>query len=144
MEFIVSIFSIFYCYSCMYIQKHTPVICFVCIFYWLCYYNCPIFFSPLSLSARYPHSLQHSSSLSSCPWVVHTSSLASPFPILFLTSPCLSSTYNLCYLFSVPFPLSVPSPFSSDNHLCDLHFHDSVPVLFVCLVCFCFGFRCGC
>ena len=44
-------------------------------------YSCPIF-SPLypPLPAAFP-------SLSSCPRVVHISSLASPFPILFLTSP---------------------------------------------------------
>ena len=46
---------------------------------------------------------------SSCPWVIHISSLASTFPTLFLPSPCLFSTYHLCYLFSVPFPPS-PSP----------------------------------
>ena len=45
----------------------------------------------------------------SCPWVILISSLATTFPILFLPSPCLFSTYHLCYLFSVPFPLS-PSP----------------------------------
>ena len=45
---------------------------------------------------------------SSCPWVIHKSSLASTFPILFLPSPCLFSTYLLCYLFSVPFPPSPP------------------------------------
>ena len=44
---------------------------------------------------------------SSCPWVILISSLASTFPTLFLRSPCLFSTYHLCYLFSVPFaPLS--------------------------------------
>ena len=48
---------------------------------------------------------------SSCPWVIQISSLASTFPILFLTSPCLFSTYHLCYLFSVPSPLSpLPTP----------------------------------
>ena len=47
---------------------------------------------------------------SSCPWVIHISSLASPFPILFLTSPCLFCTYHLCYLFSVPFPPFSPLP----------------------------------
>ena len=50
--------------------------------------------------------------LSSCPWVIHISSLASPFPILFLTSPCLFCTYKLCFLFPVSFtsftPLSLP------------------------------------
>ena len=68
---------------------------------------------------------------SSCPWVIHISSLASIFPILFLTSPCLFSTYHLCYLFSVPFPPRSPSYLPTDNPPCDLHFCDSVPVLFV-------------
>ena len=44
----------------------------------------------------------------SCPWVILISSLASTFPTLFLPSPCLFSTYHLCYLFSVPSP---PLPF---------------------------------
>ena len=47
--------------------------------------------------------------LSSCPWVLHISSLASPFSILFLTSPCLFCTYKLCFLFPVPFPSFSPS-----------------------------------
>ena len=81
---------------------------------------------------------------SSCLWVVHISSLASPFPILFLTSPCLFSTYHLCYLFSVPFPSFSPLHLLADNPPCDLHFCDSVPVLVVCLVCFCFCFRFSC
>ena len=46
---------------------------------------------------------------SSCPWVILISSLASTFPTLFLPSPCLFSTYHLCYLFSVPFPPLSPS-----------------------------------
>ena len=45
---------------------------------------------------------------SSCPWVIHISSLASTFPTLFLPSPCLFSTYHLCYLFSVSSPISPP------------------------------------
>ena len=81
---------------------------------------------------------------SPCPWVIHISSLASPFPILFLTSPCLLSTYHLCYLFSVSFPAVSPSHFPTDNPPCDLHFCGSVSVLVVCLVFFCFGFSCGC
>ena len=44
----------------------------------------------------------------SCPWVIQISSLASTFPTLLLPSPCLFSTYHLCYLFSVPSPLSPP------------------------------------
>ena len=92
------------------------------IFYWLCYYSCPI--PPLRLS--------------SCPWVIHISSLASTFPILFLTSPCLFCTYYLCFLFPLSFPLFSPLSLPTDNPPCDLHFCDSVPVLVVCLVCFCF------
>ena len=48
---------------------------------------------------------------SSCSWVIHISSLASLFPILFLTSPCLFFTYHVRYLFSVPclsLPLILP------------------------------------
>ena len=79
-----------------------------------------------------------------CPWVILISSLASTFPTLFLLSPCLFSTYHLCYLFSVPFPPLSPSQSPIDNPPCDLHFCGSVSGLVVCLVCFCFGFRCGC
>ena len=50
--------------------------------------------------------------LSSHPWVMYISSLASTFPTLFLPSPYLFSTYHLCYLFSVPFPpLPLPLPY---------------------------------
>ena len=83
--------------------------------------------------------------LRSCPWVIHISSLASPFPILFLTSLCLFCTYHLCFLFSVPFSPLSHSP--TNNPPCDLAFCESVPVLVVCLVnfCFCFCFfRVGC
>ena len=71
---------------------------------------------------------------SSCPWVIHVSSLASTFPIIFLTSPCLFSTYYLCYLFSVHLPTLSPSHSPTNNSPCDLHFCSSVPVLVVCLV----------
>ena len=70
-----------------------------CLFftYHLCYlFSVP--FPPLSPSHKHPPPL------SSCPWVRHISSVASPFPILFLPSPCLFSTYHLCLLFPVPFP----------------------------------------
>ena len=55
---------------------------------------------------------------SSCPWVILVSSLASTFPTLFLPSPCLFSTYHLCYLFSVPLPLSpTPTPLLITLHV---------------------------
>ena len=98
------------------------------------------FFSPLFPSALHPTSYQHSPRISSCPWVVHKSSLASPFPILFLTSPCLFCTYHLCFLFPVPFPPFSSLPLLTDNPPCDLYFCESVPVLVVCLVHFCFCF----
>ena len=80
------------------------------IFYWLCYYSCPIFFSLLFPSTLYPPpSPPAFPCLSSCPWVIHISSLASPSPILFLTSLCLFCTYHLCFLFSVPFPPFPPA-----------------------------------
>ena len=80
--------------------------------------------------------------LSSCPWVVHISSLASPFPILFLNSPCLFCTYQLCSLFPVPFPPFCPSPLPTDNPPHDLNICDFVPVLVVCLVSFICLFVC--
>ena len=65
-------------------------------------------FPPLHSTPSYPPPPSHIPPYSSCPWVLHMSSLASTFPILFLPSPCLFSTYHLCYLFSVPFPPSPP------------------------------------
>ena len=90
-------------------------------------------FTPFNTLHPTHPSYPHSPPFSSCPWVIHISSLASTFPILFLPSPCLSSTYHLCYLFSVPFSLS-PPPTPVDNPPCDLHFRDSVLVIGVCLV----------
>ena len=67
--------------------------------------------------------------LSSCPWVVHISSLTSLFPILFLTSPCpLRANHLSCYSLCL-FRHSPPSPPPPLITLpCDLHFCDSVPV----------------
>ena len=49
---------------------------------------------------------------SSCWWVVHVSSLASPFPILFLTSLCLFCTHQLRFPFQVTSPTSPMGPSS--------------------------------
>ena len=80
---------------------------------------------------------------SSCSWVILIRSLASTFPTLFLPSPCLFCTYHLCFLFSVPFPPFTPLTLPTYIPPCDLYFCDSVPVLVVCLVCFCFCFVLG-
>ena len=65
------------------------------ISYWLCYYSCPKF-PPFGSPLPSTFLPSRNAPLSSCPWVMHISSLASPFPILFLTSPCLFCTYQLC------------------------------------------------
>ena len=96
-------------------------------------------FIPLHRTAP-SHQYSITPHLSSCPWVVHISSLASPFPILFLTSPSLFCTYHLCFLFPVPFPPFSPLLLTADKPPSDLHFCDSIPVLVVCLVCFWFCF----
>ena len=63
---------------------------------------------PPSLHSILPTpSLPHSP-YSSCPWVIHVKFFGFYIFILFFSSPCLFSTYHLCYLFSVPFPLSPP------------------------------------
>ena len=44
----------------------------------------------------------------SYPWVVHRSFLASPFPILFLTSSCLFCAYQCVFLNTCTFPFILP------------------------------------
>ena len=70
-------------------------------------------FFPLSPpSPSTPLSLRQSPHHNSCPWVTCTSSLATPFPILYCTSPWLSCNY-LFVLFnpltSSPFPPHPPA-----------------------------------
>ena len=91
-------------------------------------------FIPLRPLHPVPPTFPH---LTSCPWVLHISSLPSPFPILFLPSPCLFATYHLCYLFSVSFPPFSSLPLPANNPPCDLYFFESVPVPVLCLVCCC-------
>ena len=86
-------------------------------------------FSPLFPSTLHPLHTSIPLTLSSCPCVVHISSLDSPFPILVLTSLCLFCTYHLCFLFPVPFPPFSSLPLPADDAPCDLYFCDSVSVL---------------
>ena len=71
---------------------------------------------------------------------VHVSSLASPFPILFLTSLCLFCSDQVCFWIPTPFSLILSLPTPADNPPNDFHTYDSFPVLVVCLVSFCFCF----
>ena len=95
-----------------------------------------ILFSSLFLSALYPPLAPAFSPLylNACPGVLHISSLVSPFPILFLTSPGLFCSYELSFLIPAPFPPFSSFPLSADNPPNDLHTYDSVHVLVVCLV----------
>ena len=97
------------------------------------------FFSPSFPSTLHPLPPAFPT-LSSCPHIVCIYFLASLFPILFLTSPCLFCTYHLCFLFPGPFSPFSPIRLPTDNPPCDLHFCDSVPILVVSLVHFCFVF----
>ena len=109
------------------------ILFFSSILYWLCYYSCLNFspFALLCLVSPFPLVILP---LSSCPWVMHTSSLASPLPLLFLTSPCLFCTYPVMllnvYIFSPTLLLLADSPQN------DVHVYDSISTLVVCLVCF--------
>ena len=105
------------------------------LFYWLCYYSWPSF-SPLSHSPQYSPFPLATPPFRLCPWVLHISSLAAPFPILFLTCPCLFCTYQFVLLNPHTFSLILLIPLPND-----LHIYDSVSVLLVCLVCF-FRFNC--
>ena len=97
-----------------------------------CFFSSPLIPSTLHSPTSIPH-------LSSCLWVIYISSLAFPFPLVFLAYPCLFCTYHLCFSFPVPFPPLSPLHLPDDNLPYDLHFCESVPVLVVCLVGFVLG-----
>ena len=121
-------------------SKHGGV--FVCLFVFTFDYAITVVPSPTSFPSTL-HPLSHSiSPFSSCPGDIHICSLASTFPILFLTSPCLYCSYHLCFLITVPFPPFSPFPLPADNPPHDFHLYNCIPVLVVCLVCFWF-FRFG-
>ena len=83
---------------------------FLIIFYWLCYYSCSDF-SPFATSPPgTPYSLRQFPYHCSCPGVMHISSLATPFPVLYFTAPWLFCTYLfvLLNLTSSPIPTHTP------------------------------------
>ena len=105
---------------------------FLSIFYWLCYYNCPNFFSPL-----HPHlipastTLQHSSpKFMSMGYTCKFFGFSVSYTILNLPLSILCLLIMLLLLCT--FPPSLPSP-SPLNSLFVMSISDSVPVLVVCL-----------
>ena len=84
-------------------------------------------FQPASPHQYFPPPCPQQNHLSSCPWVVHTSLLASLFPILFLTSPYFVPTIYASYSLYLSPILSLPLP--ANNPPSDLHICDFVPVL---------------
>ena len=106
------------------------------IFYWLCYYSCPILFSPL-----FPSTLHHPSHQHSPPpqfmSMGHTYKFFG-FSISYTIFNLLLSILYLPFMLLIPCILSpiLPYPLPTDNPPSDLHFCDSVPVLVICLVWF--------
>ena len=83
-----------------------------------------------------PASHKQSPHLCSCPWVMHISSLATPFLILYFTSPWLFCNYLFILLnplTSSPIPLHSLLIWQPSN--CS-PYRDFVSVVLVCLVCF--------
>ena len=90
----------------------------------------------LPLSTKPPSLSQTIPTRCSCPWVVHINSLATPFPILYFTSPLLFCNYLFVLLKSTPLHPFLHTPLPSNNYQNALCNHDSVSVFLVCLVCF--------
>ena len=75
---------------------------FKIIFYWLFYYSCPIFPLCPPLPST-PCSLRQPPHYCSCPCVMRISSLATPFPVLYFTSPWLFCNYLFVLFFKILF-----------------------------------------
>ena len=91
--------------------------------YCLCYYSCSKFppFGPLHPALPIPQAIPHHCP---CPWVMHVSSLATPFPIIFFTSKSYSVTTYLYFL--IPSPLH-PFP-DTTSHLANIK-TPSIPMI---------------
>ena len=84
------------------------------IFYWYAITVVPISsLCPPPPTSPLPTSTSHH--LSSCQWVVYISSLASPFPILFIISLCLFCTYEIMLLNPYASPPLSPFPLPADT-----------------------------
>ena len=91
------------CFSLMWIFPHLSFFNFV-KFYWLCYYNCPNYSPFATLYPSTPRSLRKPPPLFMSMGCVHgsyprvISSLATPFLILYFTSPWLFFKYQFVLL----------------------------------------------
>ena len=90
-------------------------------------------FPPLPPPPSTPNSLKQSPHHCSCPWVMHISSLATPFPILYFTAPWLFCNYQFVLLNPLTSSPTPPYLLLSGNHQYTLRVHYSVSVL-VCFV----------
>ena len=81
------------------------------------------------------HTLRQSSQHCSCPWVMSISFLATPFPLLYFTSPWLFCNYLFVFLNPLTSSLIPSHPLPSGNYQNILCIHDSFSVL-VCSVYF--------
>ena len=81
------------------------------------------------------HTLRQSPHQCSWPWSMHISSLATPFPILYFTSPWLFCNYIIVLLNPLTTSPIPPHPLPAGNHQNALHMHDSVSVLLARLLC---------
>ena len=91
-------------------------------------------FSPLCPPP--PSTLHSLSNPPTSVYVMHICSLATPFPILYFTSPWLFCNHLFVLLNPLTSSPIVPNPLPSGSHQNALHVHDSVLILHVCLVCF--------
>ena len=96
------------------IQNIERTLLFLSIIYWLCYYSFPNFPPWFPLRPAFPNPPAFPA-LSSCPWVVHVSSLSSLFPIPFLSLPIyvMPTNYASSSLYLPPLFLFSPSPLKS-------------------------------
>ena len=92
-----------------------------------------LIFFPFLPSAQQPHSLRQFPHHRSCPWVMCMSSLATPFPILYFTSPWLFYNY-LSFSFKLFVSLTLNCIFCRD-HIVEFQFsfHLTICLSFGCL-----------
>ena len=103
--------------------------------YCLCYHSCSKFPPVPPSTQAYTHSLRQSPRCCPHPWVIHTCSLATIFPMLSFTSPWLFCNNQFVLLNFFTFFAPPLHSLLSGNHL-NVCIYYSVSVLLVHLFCF--------